>query len=53
MCKSTNLYQTFCFSISTLYGGNPAMLLLPSVLRLLAAIIMYAVSVLASKYTGL
>ena len=54
MCKSTNLYQTFLsFSFSTLYGGNPAMLLLPAVLRLLAAIIMYAVSVLAGKYTGL
>ena len=43
--NSTDLYQTF----STLYGGNPAMLLLPHVLRLLAAIIMYAVSVLVGS----
>ena len=40
--NSTDLYQTF----STLYGGNPAMLLLPHVLRLLAASMMDAMSVL-------
>ena len=47
--NSTDLYQTF----STLYGGNPALLLLPHVLRLLAATIMYAVSVLVNTHSFL
>ena len=42
IANSTDLYQTF----STLYGGNPALLLIPHVLRFLVCTILYAFSFL-------